>query len=58
MNDFICQAQTQYKDNEMAGTERQRMLILHPSQKTNQHTNTKLITRSGTHTWIKTAVMN
>jgi len=38
----------------MAGTEGQRKLLLHPSQKkqTNQHTNTKLITRNGTHTNI------
>ena len=36
----------------MAGTERQRKLLLHPSQKktkTNQYTNTQLITRSETH---------
>jgi len=34
----------------MTGTERQRKLLLHPSQKqTNQHKNTELITRSETH---------
>ena len=32
---FICQAQTQYRDNNnsMAGTERQQKLLLHPSRK-------------------------
>jgi len=35
----------------MTGTEGQRKLLLHPSRKkTNPHTNTELIKRSGTHT--------
>jgi len=61
MNDF-CQAQTQFRDNKtvwhMAGTERQRKLLLQyirhkKFKQTNQHTNTKLIKRSGhTHPWV------
>jgi len=53
---MICQAQTQYRGNKTVWQEQKGSgsccYIRHKNKQTNQHTNTKLITRNGTHTNI------